>query len=473
MTDSEGIRLGIVRGISFGVFGPPDVFMPAVRALGSRFARVYLTWNEVEPEPGSFDWTAVDALLGQIEQGDEVWVTVVSASRWATSAATDFLPASPPKDLAAYAGFVAALVIRCKDRIRYWQCNNEPSNPGLWSGTAEQYAELAGAFAIAVRSADPGAQVVLGGCGFDVLSSPEDGAPRAFFSTVLSRARSAFDLFALHLYDDPLKIPAHIEDVRAMMRTHGYEREVVAGEYGGPTLLQFPRLDAVMHQVMAEAFSGQGPSLDSGDLAKADETADRKAMRALYARMASLPPELQMFMRDCPPDLEAKRHRIACREIVTRNLLALSAGVTRTLAWNLGPEVPNYRDPFNLMGFLSDKLALMDFAGDRLARREPAAETFDLLTGALNGAIAARQLPSGPGVVTIEVDRGSRGALLAFWLEGDAFSGEDLPPREITWRWDGVAPVIVDAFGATLAIEPRDGKLILPLTVTPILVCAA
>ena len=59
----DGIKLGIVRGISYGVFGPPGTFMPQVRALGSRLARIYLTWNEIEPQPGTYDWSAVDALL--------------------------------------------------------------------------------------------------------------------------------------------------------------------------------------------------------------------------------------------------------------------------------------------------------------------------------------------------------------------------------------------------------------------------
>jgi hypothetical protein len=32
----EGIRLGIVRGISYGLFGKPDIFMPQLRKLVSR-----------------------------------------------------------------------------------------------------------------------------------------------------------------------------------------------------------------------------------------------------------------------------------------------------------------------------------------------------------------------------------------------------------------------------------------------------
>lgn len=466
MDNPVGMKLGIVRGISFGVFGPPDVFMPQIRALGAGLARLYITWNEVEPEPGRHDWRVVDALLGQLESGDEIWVTVVSSSRWATQQATDFLPASPANDLSAYLRFVEALVGHCRGTIAYWQCNNEPSNAGLWAGSAEEYAAQAIAFADAVRRTDRSAKIVLGGCGHDVLSAPVDAISRKFFGEVLDRARNAFDLFAVHLYADPRRTAEHIEDVRAMMRVHGYERPVVVGEYGGPTLLEFPELDTAMQQVMMEAFSGATPSLDSADLSAANETPDRMAMRVLYARMAELPPELQMFMRGCPPTLEAKRHRIACREIVTRNLLAMASGVTRTLYWNLGPEVPNYRDPYNMMGFLSDKLALMDFVDSTLTKREPAADAFQRLAAALEGAVAVRRLDSGDGVVAIVVDRGARGRLNVLWSEGEPFD-EDAPPVLVELPWEAGDALVADIFGTERRLSSREGQLSLGVTTTP------
>jgi hypothetical protein len=472
MPSSDSIKLGIVRGISYGVFGPPGEFMPQARALGAGAARLYVTWNQVEPEPGRYDWTAVDALLAQVEPGDEIWITVVSTSRWATIAASDFLPASPAREMTAYSLFVASLVAHCAGKVTYWQCNNEPSNAGLWTGGPEAYAAQAVAFARAVRSADPGARLVLGGCGFDVLSAPSDSEARRFFHTVLDQAPDAFDLFAVHLYDEPAKVPAHIETVRAMMRAHGDERPVVVGEYGGPTLLGFPSLEPVMQQVMMEAFAGGGPSMDSADLAAQAETPDRKAMRALYAKMASLPPELQMFMQNCPPELAARRDRIASREIVTRNLLAMAEGVTRTMCWNLAPEVPNYRDPYNMMGFLSDKLALMDFDGTSMRRVEPAGHAFRLLADALHGATSVRRLGTEPGIVAIGVERDGRGPLHVLWAEGDAFDGEDAPARSLFWPWPDAAPHATDALGRDQPVELHDGRLTLSLTVTPLLIAA-
>jgi hypothetical protein len=38
----EDIRLGIVRGISYGLFGKADTFMPQLRELGASLVRVYV-----------------------------------------------------------------------------------------------------------------------------------------------------------------------------------------------------------------------------------------------------------------------------------------------------------------------------------------------------------------------------------------------------------------------------------------------
>lgn len=40
--EPEGIRLGVVRGISYGLFGPPGEFGPQARALGAGLVRAYL-----------------------------------------------------------------------------------------------------------------------------------------------------------------------------------------------------------------------------------------------------------------------------------------------------------------------------------------------------------------------------------------------------------------------------------------------
>ncbi|MGH3180258.1 MAG: hypothetical protein ACRDPF_41085, partial [Streptosporangiaceae bacterium] len=224
----RGIRLGVVRGISYGLFGPPGEFVPQARALGAGLVRAYLYWSQVEPEPGQYRWDTVDALLGQLAGDEELWITLCSSSPWGTRQPTDFLPPSPALDQRAYAEFVRRVVRHCVDgvgagRVRYWQCDNEPSNTDLlWAGTAAEYAEQLQTMYDAVKQADPAAAVVLGGCGYDVFSSEPGSAPRQFFDHVAKAGRDAFDLFSVHLYGDLDRIGEYIATARQFMRAHGY-----------------------------------------------------------------------------------------------------------------------------------------------------------------------------------------------------------------------------------------------------------
>ena len=151
------IRLGIARGITYGLFGPPEQIVAPARDLGAGLLRVYFFWDQVEPAPGKFDWSVVDSLLAQLDGDMEVWVTVCSSSLWATRTPTDFLPPSPANDPEQYHRFVHALVRHCAPHVQYWQCDNEPSNTDLlWAGTAEEYAAQLAVFSRAVRDARSG-----------------------------------------------------------------------------------------------------------------------------------------------------------------------------------------------------------------------------------------------------------------------------------------------------------------------------
>ena len=225
--EREGIRLGVVRGISYGLFGPPGEFVPQARALGAGLVRAYLFWSQVEPEPGHYRWDTVDALLGQLSGDEELWITLCSSSPWGTRQPTDFLPPSPALDERAYAEFVREVVLHRVDRVgggrvRYWQCDNEPSNTDLlWAGTAEEYAGQLQTMYRAVKAADPAAAVVLGGCGYDVFSGEPDSAPRQFFDHVakaLPRRLRPVQCAPLRRPRPGARVPGHRQAVHAGAR---------------------------------------------------------------------------------------------------------------------------------------------------------------------------------------------------------------------------------------------------------------
>jgi hypothetical protein len=189
--------------------------------------------------------------------------------------------------------------------------------------------------------------------------------------------------------------------------------------------------------------------------------------------MSELPPTLQMLMAGCPPALEERRHRIDSREIVSRNLFALSTGVRRTVCWHLAPEVAHYEDPFTMMELLQGKLLLVTQGDDdRLTRRRPAAETFRLLAEHLDAARSVARVPleQHPEVCAFTVERRDRAPLAVLWNDGDLFSGEDEPPTVVEWPWPYEQAVAIDALGLDRAVGVRDGRLTVPVSVTPLFI---
>ena len=287
----EDIRLGIVRGISYGLFGKADTFMTQLRELGASLVRVYVYWSQVEPEPGHYTFDTVDAFLDQLDGSEEVWVTLCSSSRWATQQATDFLPPSPAKDLDTYHEFVYHLVRHCAGRVQFWQCDNEPSNIGLtWLGTAEQYLAQLKVMHRAVKEADPAATVVLGGAPYALPASAAHSAERQFYNVVMRDGRDAFDVFDLHLYGAAEQILTDIESTRSMMLAFGYQKPLLVGEYNAPWQNLYPETLAAMEEAMAAVESGSDPR----------RIPEEATIASLYERMASLPPQLQMFHARLP-----------------------------------------------------------------------------------------------------------------------------------------------------------------------------
>lgn len=328
---------GIVRGPLYGHMGiKADVFMPQVHQLGAHLIRLFLFWDQIEPERGHFVWDAVDVLLEQLGPSDEAWITLNTSSQWATRHATSFQPPSPALHTEEFERFVSMLINHCTGRVRYWQCNNEPTNPLLWEGTVADYADQLKVFSHAIKTADPDALVVLAGAtdAFQLPANsqnPDAQAEHAFFDHLLRESADDFDVFDLHLYGDHYAIPANIEVIRQKMAVLGYQKPIFCGEYNGPSFFNF----AENLPILQRLFERMLEHPQSGPLEQAVQS---EAVAELYEQMPTLPPQAQMFMQGCPPELEEKRQRINCREVVSRCLLAFSEGVQKMLCWNLANE---------------------------------------------------------------------------------------------------------------------------------------
>ncbi|MDP4275819.1 MAG: hypothetical protein Q8907_16245, partial [Bacteroidota bacterium] len=205
--------IGIAWGFLYGYPPePPVTFIPSLNELGVHSTKVYLIWHQIEPEKGKYNWETVDFLLNQIKPEDQVLVSIFSSSTWATKTTTAMLPSSPAKSADDYYNFIYRLVKHCKGKIKYWQNDCEPNNPVYWSGSVDEFISELRVFHKAVKDADKGAKVVLGG--YDGLFNPPGdfqypGQEKSleFFQKTISEASDCFDIFDIRLYADPYTIP--------------------------------------------------------------------------------------------------------------------------------------------------------------------------------------------------------------------------------------------------------------------------
>jgi hypothetical protein len=463
-----GSPLGIAWAFLYGYGSiPAATYMPELRKLGAGFTKVYLFWNQIEPQKGRFDWNAVGAFVNQLESPEEGLIALFSASKWATRTSAEMLPPSPAKEPEDYYRFVYELVRHCRGKVRYWQNDAEPNNPTFWAGTKEEFVSGLTIFYRAVKDADPDAEVIAGG--YDGLFVPPtltdkppfpmQEAGLRFFDYVLDEGRNAFDIFDLRLYGDPYTIRRRIEFMREKMRRLGYEKPIVCTEYGGPSIFQFAANRQYRPWVAAWSQAVAGGHAEANPVAA--------EIAHLYEVMSTLPPETQMFMLGCPPELNDKLARIQARELVMRNLFAFAAGVGKTLYWQF---LHAHGDRNDLMTLMFGKIGMVGEENGALTRRFPVAEAYVRMAAALRGLERVTQIetPDQPEIFLLRVDRGQRGSLYVVWQRRDLFSGEDAPPGLFRWRWSANTVSAIDALGNTVQAQLLNGEVHMPISVTPV-----
>jgi hypothetical protein len=206
---------------------------PMMARNGVSTVRVAFYWRQGQPlGPGPADFTAYDAaVLAAARERIGVLPVVFGTPEWARITPGD--AASPPRDPAAYAGFLTALVGRYGPQgslwaehpeivprpIRAWQMWNEPNLKGFWSQQpfASGYVALIRAAHGALKAADPGSRAILAGL-------PNGWA--ALREIYEAGGRQAFDAAAIHPYTArPDRVPRFLREARRVMRRFGDRRK--------------------------------------------------------------------------------------------------------------------------------------------------------------------------------------------------------------------------------------------------------
>jgi polysaccharide biosynthesis protein PslG len=208
-----------------------DAQLSSLRAAGATVARSDALWEASEPAPPlngvhRYEWAFNDLIAGTLARHGLSWLPIIDYSApWAQS-----IPGrdhSPPRSVADYAAYAAALAARYGSGGSFWREHprlaplpvdtfevwNEPDNPVFWSPTPDpsRYARLYVAARAAIDAADPAAIVLVGG-----LTNP-----RSFMPALLAAdpaLRTALDGVAIHPYGaTPAAVLANVVGSRRVL----------------------------------------------------------------------------------------------------------------------------------------------------------------------------------------------------------------------------------------------------------------
>ena len=200
----------------YGGLNVPNAGLPQATAAHVAWARVDLSWAQIEPTsttPPSYDFTAYDASFAAAQAaGIRLVVTIGGNPTWAATYSNGPVDKAP---LSRFTQFVEALVSHYGGTpgsipVDYWEFYNEPDNgnalfgyrgAGYWGPFPTQYAQMLCAAYPVVKAANPKAQVALGGLALDSFEDQNGPFVRYFLDRVLAAGAGAcFDAMNFHFY---------------------------------------------------------------------------------------------------------------------------------------------------------------------------------------------------------------------------------------------------------------------------------
>jgi hypothetical protein len=141
---------------------------------GIAWLRINARWKNIETSDNVYDWSSLDYAITQSVAAELTpMVGIMVNPAWADADGTH---CGPLKDNQYLTDFVTDLVTRYKDKVKYWEIGNEVDHMydeshtqypdgtiGCWADKVSDYVAFMHTAYDAVKAADPGAKVMLGG----------------------------------------------------------------------------------------------------------------------------------------------------------------------------------------------------------------------------------------------------------------------------------------------------------------------
>ena len=213
--------------------------------FGAKLNRFSLDWQRAEPSPGAFDFTVPDEYVrSDIAHGFDTIAILEHTPFWATNIATTntsaqvpdglYLPWNDPSNV--WGAYVFATASHFKGRIPFYELWNEPDLLGGvgWAGSRADFFQLLKVGYLAVKAADPAAQVITGSLNYNPSWLNE-----VFKADVADPDAQAnnyyFDIVGIHSYGRATAPYGLGQSAHAILKNFGIpDRPVFATELGIP-----------------------------------------------------------------------------------------------------------------------------------------------------------------------------------------------------------------------------------------------
>ena len=252
-------------GICFAYHDDP-VWHSLAREAGASFNRWQMSWYDVEPIQGQYNWSVYDERVDMdLASGMAVNAILMGTPHWAATEGTRLAPlvraeskeepwtlrslgkastsASPPANLYLpwddpdnyWGRFVYQTVLHFRDKIKIWEIWNEEDWSFFWTGSEQDYFQLLKVAYQAAKAADPDCTVLMGG--LHLLVDPD------FYQRVVDLARrdpdavahnDYFDVLPLHLYSRSSQTYDTVRWVRWRLTLRGMNKPIWINETGAP-----------------------------------------------------------------------------------------------------------------------------------------------------------------------------------------------------------------------------------------------
>lgn len=179
---------------------------------------LYFTWEQMEPEQGSWDHqklTELDTYLNSYRQNNKnILLNICCGAKWWPDPGQEGFPNTTNENIAQFANYARKMAQAANGRVKYYEIWNEPNVGGFWNRWFESvdgsfYVKLVQAASQAIKQVQPDAKIILGGTdGYETW---------AWVDNVLeNNILDYIDVWAVHPYRRPSRISSYISDLNVL-----------------------------------------------------------------------------------------------------------------------------------------------------------------------------------------------------------------------------------------------------------------